>query len=242
MSTVYGGEQAREWLASNYGCGVRDLSADSARLYRTGEGDSFQLLAMGGGPVAAAGGRVYERAAAFLREHPVSAAELPLFELEERCLRPFGLKLSECVRYLYTGEGEQLSLPPGFTCRLTERGPELDALASDRRFRNALGGGDIDVLARGAYVDGRPVSLAGADDRSGSLWQMGVDTLPDYRHRGLSAALTRQLAEDILERGAIPYYTTWTRNLYSARTALKSGFVPCWVEYEAVPVNKPEKE
>lgn len=43
----------------------------------------------------------------------------------------------------------------------------------------------------------------------------------------------QQLTKEILKLDKIPYYTTWSANLASMRTALATGFYPAWVEYFA---------
>lgn len=63
-----------------------------------------------------------------------------------------------------------------------------------------------------------------------SMWQNGVDVLPEYRPKGIAAALTARLAREILERGKVPFYCAAWSNIKSVRNAIKSGFRPAWVE------------
>lgn len=67
------------------------------------------------------------------------------------------------------------------------------------------------------------------------MWQIGVDVLPEYRKKGIAAALTSRLAIEILERGKVPFYGSAWSNLRSARNAVKSGFSPAWVEMTVKP-------
>ena len=62
------------------------------------------------------------------------------------------------------------------------------------------------------------------------MWQIGVDVLPEYRRKGIAAALTSRLALEILKRGKVPFYSAAWCNVASVRNAIKCGFRPAWVE------------
>lgn len=99
-----------------------------------------------------------------------------------------------------------------------------------RGFDNALNY-KSDVIAVGAFDGDKPVSLAGADNNMEPLWQIGIDTLPEYRQKGIAVYLVNRLAREITSKGKIAFYTTWSPNLASCRVALSSGFFPMWLEY-----------
>lgn len=96
---------------------------------------------------------------------------------------------------------------------------------------------ELDVLGVGAYDNGTLVGLAGCSADCGSMWQIGVDILPGYRRKGIASALTSRLAVEILHRGKVPFYCCAWSNIRSARNAVKSGFVPAWVEMTVKPVG-----
>lgn len=77
------------------------------------------------------------------------------------------------------------------------------------------------------------MAVAGADNYLEPLWQIGIDTVNEYRGQGLAKLLIQQLTKEILELDKIPYYTTWSGNIASMRAALAAGFHPAWVEYFA---------
>lgn len=89
---------------------------------------------------------------------------------------------------------------------------------------------ELDVLAAGAYEGGKLVGLAGASADCSSMWQIGVDVLPQYRRRGIAAAITSRLAVEILRRGIVPFYCCAWSNIGSIRNAVASGFRPAWVQ------------
>lgn len=89
---------------------------------------------------------------------------------------------------------------------------------------------ELDVLGVGAYHDGKLIGLAACSADCETMWQIGVDVLPEYRREGIASALTSRLAIEILERGKVPFYCCAWSNLKSAGNAIKSGFRPAWVE------------
>lgn len=108
-----------------------------------------------------------------------------------------------------------------------------NALCADRK--------ELDVLGVGAYHDGRLIGLAGCSADCETMWQIGIDVLPDYKREGIAAALTSRLADEILKRGRVPFYCAAWSNIASVRNALKSGFRPAWVEMTAKPAEFVEK-
>ena len=89
---------------------------------------------------------------------------------------------------------------------------------------------ELDVLGIGAYDGEKLIGLAACSADCDTMWQIGVDVLPEYRRQGIAPALTSNLAVEILARGKVPFYCCAWSNLKSAKNALHSGFVPGWVE------------
>ena len=92
---------------------------------------------------------------------------------------------------------------------------------------------ELDVLAVGAYDGDELVALAGCSADCEDMYQIGVDVLPSYRRRGLASAVTSALAAEIVKREKVPFYCAAWSNVPSVRNALRSGFVPAWVECTA---------
>lgn len=95
----------------------------------------------------------------------------------------------------------------------------------------------LDVLGVGAYDGNTLVGLAACSADCRDMRQIGVDVLPKYRRQGIASALTSTLAKEILNRNKVPFYCTAWSNIRSVRNAVKSGFVPAWVEMTAKPAT-----
>ncbi len=102
-----------------------------------------------------------------------------------------------------------------------------NALCKDRKH--------LDVLGVGAYDGEKLVGLAGCSADCDTMWQIGIDVLPEYRRQGIAAGLTSRLATEVLNRGKVPFYCAAWCNIKSVRNAIKSGFRPAWVEMTAKP-------
>lgn len=100
-----------------------------------------------------------------------------------------------------------------------------NALCADRKH--------LDRLAVGAFDRGKLVGLAGCSADCDTMWQIGVDVLPEYRRLGIASALTNRLARETFERGLVPFYCAAWSNVKSVRNAIRSGFRPGWVEMTA---------
>ncbi|MCR5650173.1 MAG: GNAT family N-acetyltransferase [Lachnospiraceae bacterium] len=110
---------------------------------------------------------------------------------------------------------------------------EIDAIKDNNPFRHALmyQEGCPDELAIAALdSDGEMIAMAGVSSDGRNLWQIGIDVLPEYEHRGLAVYLTTLMKEEVLKRGKVPFYGTSESHSLSQRVAVRSGFVPAWCE------------
>jgi len=100
---------------------------------------------------------------------------------------------------------------------------------------------ELDIIAAGAYDNGSLIALAGASADCSTMWQIGVDVLPEYRRQGIASALVSRLATEILNRGIVPFYCCAWSNIGSIRNAVASGLRPAWVQITAKPTEEIEK-
>ena len=193
-----------------------------------------QLVSYGNNVVASVSPAYYEMTSSYLQSYAHEHAfETPNLHVLEQGLREMGqsicfmaeyflpdlsvLRPLDCpyeIRTLYPRDFAHLYLPAW-----------SNALCESRR--------ELDRLALGAYDGDTLVGLAGCSADCDTMWQIGIDVLPDYRRRGIASALTSRLALEILERGKVPFYCAAWCNLRSVGNAIKSGFRPAWVEMTA---------
>lgn len=150
-------------------------------------------------------------------------------------LSELGQRVCFMAEYYLPDVAKLHELPCGYEQRVLEATelsglylPEWsNALCEDRK--------ELDVLGIGAYDGEKLIGLAGCSADCDTMWQIGVDVLPEYRRQGIAASLTSALAGEILKRGKVPFYCSAWSNIRSARNAVKSGFIPAWVEMTAKP-------
>lgn len=85
-----------------------------------------------------------------------------------------------------------------------------------------------EVLATTAYDNNKLIGIACASADSKTMWQIGVDVLPEYRGKKIAVKLVNMLTIETLNNSIVPYYTTDNTNINSQKTAIKSGYYPAW--------------
>lgn len=127
---------------------------------------------------------------------------------------------------------EKLPFPEGFEICLKE-GNEVQELYNTKGFENAIIYDNNyprpDVIALYAKYHNEIVAMAGASEDSKTMWQIGIDVLPDFRNKGLAASLVSNLAIMIMEKDILPYYGTASSNIASQAVAYRSGLIPTWM-------------
>lgn len=167
--------------------------------------------------------------------------ETPALQILSDGLSSFGLRICFMAEYFLPDMGAMKELSCPFSLRILEK--EQLATFYLPMWSNALSmeHRERDVFAVGAFDGDTLVGLAGCSADCDTMWQIGVDVLPQFRRRGIGSALVSRLALEILRRGKVPFYCAAWSNLRSKNTALKCGFRPAWVELTAKPAAYTQK-
>ena len=193
-----------------------------------------QLVSYGNNIVASTSPELKETTLEYINkfEHYHCFETPNLHFLMER-LRPLGLDICFMAEYWLPDLEKLKPLPCTYTLKILEPKdfenlylPEWSNALCEKRKH-------LDMLGVGAYDGEKLIGLAGCSADCDEMWQIGVDVLPDYRRQGVASALTSNLATQILKRGKVPFYCCAWSNIASARNAIKSGFLPAWVECTA---------
>lgn len=189
------------------------------------------MVSYGSNVVATIHPRYREIVEAYLSTYPVgNAMETPHLHRLNEAFAPYDLAVCFMAEYFLPDMERLQALPCTYSLKVLY--PQDFAGFYTEEWSNALSKkrAHLDVLAVGAYDGDRLIGLAGCSADCESMWQIGVDVLPEYRRQGVASALTSRLALEILERGKVPFYCCAWCNMRSARNAIRSGFTPAWAE------------
>ena len=195
---------------------------------------SCDIASYGSNIVAAVSPETRDIVAGYIGRFSVAHCfETPNMHVLEDALRPLGLRLCFMAEYFLPDMNELKPLGCPYETRVLGR-EDFAGLYTDE-WSNALCAhrAELDVLGVGAYDGDRLVGLAACSADCDTMWQIGIDVLPEYRRRGIASALTAQLAIEILDRGKVPFYCAAWSNIPSVRNAIRSGFRPAWVQMTA---------
>ena len=229
--------------ATDLGCAPEDFSrhepvvvaagiSPDARKYLKQPYAAY-FVSYGSNIVASASTNLRKIVQDYLRHYPlVHTFEPPHLHVLHDALKPFGYGVGTTSEYWLPDVSQLSALPSPYPLRvLTQK--DFSELYLPQ-WSNALckKRAELDVLGVGAYDGDRLVGFAGCSADCADMWQIGVDVLPEYRRKGIAAAVTSRLAAEILNRGKVPFYCCAWCNLPSARNAVRSGFRPAWTEMD----------
>lgn len=195
---------------------------------------SCGLVSYGSNVVAQASREMVHLVQKYIDRYPAAHCfETPnLYALNEMLL-PYGQKVCFMAEYFLPDVHMVKELPCDYELRVL-RQEDFAALYLPQ-WSNALceKRKHLDVLGVGAYDDGKLVGLAGCSADCETMYQIGVDVLPEYRRKGIASALTSRLALETLALNKVPFYCAAWCNIQSVRNAIRCGFRPAWVEMTA---------
>lgn len=111
-------------------------------------------------------------------------------------------------------------------------GEEIEQFRGDERFDEAFLFEDLpkDEIGIAAIQDGEILGMAGATSDSETMWQIGVNVMPQAEGKGIGTMLVTLLKNEILRRGKLPFYGTSMSHIASQKVAAGAGFTPAWAE------------
>ena len=176
---------------------VVSRSRDDARRYLKLP-FSCQLVSYGNNVVASVSPEFREIAEDYINTYPAEHCfETPHLHVLNEALTARGQKICFMAEYFLPNLDVLHPLDCPYELRILTQEDFSDlylpqwsnALCAERR--------SLDVFGMGAYDGGRLVGLAGCSADCDTMWQIGIDVLPEYRRRGIASALTSHLASEM---------------------------------------------
>ena len=232
---------AKAQLALDYNCQLSDFEKekntivennliDGRRIYDS-DGCFFKLLCFGNRAIISTvpliipwcEENLLNRDAAWIFEYPkLRAIDKKLIE--------FGNEIAD-VHHYYLPNPNVPCIEPITSVKWYEY-EDISQFENDDRLRESLAfnKNHPDVLAVASFDGENILGMAGASADSKTMWQIGIDVLPEYRGRGIGTNLVTLLKNEILKRGKIPFYGTVESHFHSQNIAVSAGFFPAWAE------------
>lgn len=239
--------ELKKQLAIDFNCSIKDFDKkeniitvakdNPGRRIYTQEKAFLSMVTLGRNAVVSADESIHE----WLKQWSAEKSGICLFEHNnlmelELELQKHGKKLWQS-HHMFLPEMENKEPMIDFEAKWFEQDALME-LYGRREFSNALCEKYMperpDVLAIGAMQGDHIMGLAGCSADTELFWQIGIDVLPEYRGRGMGTKLVQLLKNEVIMRGAIPFYGTSLSNLYSWNIAFHCGFYPAWVEMETI--------
>lgn len=200
------------------------------------------LVSYGGNVVASTSAETAETVSEYISTYPPYCCfETPNMNVLSEKIAPYGLSICFMAEYFLPDVRRMQILPCNYKVRILEK-DEFEPLYLPQ-WQNALckKRKEYDMLAIGAYDGTKLIGLAGCSADCETMWQIGIDVLPEYRRQGIAMALTSRIAAETFERGKVPFYCAAWSNIKSVRNAIACGFVPSWTELTAKKKSEVDK-
>lgn len=232
---------AKEQLALDYSCQFSDFDKEKntivenklingRRIYDS-DGCFLKILCFSGKAIISGAPEIIPWCEEKLQNRDAAWLFLyPRLRAIDRKLQEFGHEIADAHHY-YLPNPEVSKIEVTGTVKWYEHDDILQ-FENDCRFEEAFAFDEQrpDVLAVAALDGDNIMGMAGASADSDTMWQIGIDVLPQYRGRGVGTKLVSLLKNEILRRGKIPFYGTVESHFHSQNIALNAGFFPCWAE------------
>lgn len=166
-------------------------------------------------------------------------------EVQSESVNPESAKASihvTCEKFVWYEQNELLRFKEDnrFTRALSfwSNQPDVLAVAAMKECVSQGCEGELQSCAGKDFDQSHMSGMAGASADGQYLWQIGINVVPESAGKGLAVELVKQLKEEIIRRGKVPFYGTSESHTISQTVGLKSGFVPAWTEIYAKGIEK----
>ena len=234
-------EIAKTQLAKDYNCKIEDLNkmkntivenklVDGRRVYDS-DGCFFRTLCFGGKVIINAEKEIITWCGEkFLKSDGEWFFEYPNLKEIDKKLMEFGHEIAD-IHHYYIPKVGMPEIVPITNIKWYEQ-EDILQFKDDNRFGQAFVFDERtpDVLAIAAFDNDCIIGMASATEDSETMWQIGIDVVPQYRGRGIASNLVGLLKQEVMKRGKVPFYGTVESHLNSQNVAIKAGFVPTWAE------------
>ena len=225
-----------KYLANNLGCNADDFLSDTNKVYLNDnpEDEFFRMMCFGNAAVVRAHEEICNWCKNFVSKY-----------IGFRCFD--GVQMSficrELAKYDYTVSCGQGAIPDMNFIRNNKSGlynlriikkNEVKRFYSDEIYGSfypddkewhMLNYEEETEYIVANYDNNKVTGFATADRCTDNIYELGVETLPEYCQKGIATAVTTELTNLLLSMDIIPYIGFAWSNIASKNTAIKSGYI-----------------
>lgn len=232
---------AKKQLALDYNCKLSDFEKEGNTITenellqgrRIYESDNcfLKILCIGGKAIICTD----EKIRPWLEERILKLNACWLFDFDklraiDNKLKEFGYEIDQTPHF-YLPNPVSCEVKPIAAIKWFEKDDILQ-FKGDSRFEEAFAFDDNypDVLGAAAFDGNTIIGMSGASEDSKTLYQIGINVMPEYSGKGIGTNLVTLLKQELLNRGKVPFYGTAESHIISKNIAINSGFFPAWAE------------
>lgn len=228
-------------LTLDYNCKLSDFEKDGntitenklldgRRIYES-DGCFLKIICIGGRAIICADKKIKS----WLEENILMQDACWMFDFDklraiDNKLREFGHEIGQAHPF-YLPNPAICGVKPITAVKWFER-EDILQFKGNSRFNEAFAFNDNypDVLAVAALGGDTIMGMAGASKDSKTLYQIGINVIPEYRGKSIGTSLVTLLKQELLKRGKVPFYGTAESHIISKNIAINAGFFPAWAE------------
>jgi len=230
-----------KYCANNLGCDADDFLSDKNKVYshndKETETEFFRMICFGNAAVVKAHEKIYDWCKNFVSKY-----------IGFRCFD--GVQMSiicrELAKYDYTVSCGQSAIPDMNFNRKNENGlynlriikkDEIKKFYADDIYGSfypddkewhMMNYEEATEYIVANYDNGKVTGFAAADKCTEKIYEIGYETLPEYRQKGIATAVTVELTNLLFSKDIIPHMGFAWSNIASKNVAVKSGYIMAW--------------
>ena len=232
--------------AKEINCNPDDFLSDVNKVYKT-ENESeqfFRMICFGNAAVARVNEKIYDWCVDFVSKHiGFRCFDGSQFSIIVRELAKYGFGLSCGQGMVVDANLKCSSINTPYITRIINKADIkkfYDDEMGDKFYKNdgkyrMMRYSDATEYIIAAYDSDRVVGLVAADKNTDEIYDVGYETLSEYRQKGIATAITIEMTNLLRNKGIISYAGLAWSNVSSKNVLIKSGYTAAWSKYGVVP-------
>jgi len=230
-----------KYLSLRLHCNADDFLSDTNKIYKAEKDYElfFYMICFGNAAVARANEKIYEWCKDFFLWHPgwrCFDGKQYAAIAKELTKHNVGLSFGHGMGMVADINIKRESKPIPYKTRIIEKAgivrfydDEIEGIfyKEENKWRTLEYTDKIEYILA-VYDSDRVIGFIIAEKETDSLYQLGCETLPEYRQKGIATAITIEMTNFLINKSLIPFATLAWSNISSKNVLIKSGYTMAW--------------